>query len=214
MKKLILSLIFFLLLTGSLSAQKQFDGSVKYNIAYEGETIKLNLFLNGDNFRMDKTTSTGSQSLLFAGGLTVVLYPAQTIYAEYNDINDALKETMPPLFQNTPDELKLTKTGEVKKILGVECEKWILKNQITSIEMYVAKGLKFNSSAIDAMPAYFIDWKKIVKKEKVLPLAIHIKDDLGNALYSFEAFDLSSGAPSKDLFKVPEKYKKTGKRYQ
>ena len=214
MVRLVSQIIFLLfLLLIPLKAQKKFQGEIKYHVKYEGENIQLNLFIQNKNFRMDKLNSGQNETYLFANGLSVVLYPELQIYAEYNDIKDDLLTTKPPLFDNVSGELKLIKTETKEKIHGIECGKWILKNQVTSVEMWVTREIEFNKNLIDALPEYFVDWKGVINKEKAFPLLIIIKDELGNTLYSFEASEIVFNAPPKETFSVPGSFKKqSGKK--
>jgi hypothetical protein len=209
MKRLLFyTLALTIVFAAAVHGQSQAGCRVKYIVKYEGESIQLNICFQNNNLKMDKNSSSGNETFLFANGISVVIYPAQQIYAEYSDIKDTLLTAKPPLFGNVSDELKLTKTEIKEKIAGVECEKWILKNQITSVEMWVNKEIQFNKSFIDLLPKYSVDWQKVVKEENVLPLLVDIKDDLGNTIYSFQASDVDFKAPGKDVFILPANFKK------
>lgn len=212
MKRLILC-AFILVLIGTAvnRGQNQTGGKVKYLVKYEGESTQLSIYMLNNNLRMDKKNSTRNESFLFANGLSVVLYPAQQIYVEYNDIKDSLLDEKPPLFAGTKDDLKLTKTGIKEKITGIECEKWILKNKVTSVEMWVNEEIEFNRNFIDLLPKYFVDWQKVLKTENAFPLLVEIKDDLGNIIYSFEASEIDFKAPPDNLFIIPGNFIRTEK---
>lgn len=213
MKRILLySVIYALTFTMCQYAQKKFEGEIKYIVKYEGESINLNLFVQNANMKLEKQAGSGSEIFMYLNGLSFVLYPAQQIYAEYNDIKDVLKDTKPPIFENMKDELKLKKTGMKEKIMGIDCEKWILKNPAAEIEMWVTNEIKFNSSIIDALPKFFIDWQEILKKEKTFPLLVKIKDELGNTLYSFEAYYADANAIENNTFVVPADYKRIKKK--
>jgi uncharacterized protein (DUF779 family) len=212
MKRIILY-AFMLVLTGTAVnlGQNQTGGKVKYLVRYEGESTQLTIYMLNNNLRMDKKNSTRNESFLFVNGLSVVMYPAQQVYVEYNDIKDSLLDEKPPLFAGTKDDLKLTKTGIKEKITGIECEKWILKNQVTSVEMWVNKEIEFNKNFIDLLPKYFVDWQKVLKTKNAFSLLVEIKDDLGNVIYSFEASEIDFKTPPDNLFIIPGNFVRTDK---
>lgn len=193
-----------------IRAQKKAEGEIKYKIQYEGEAIQLNLFFMGNNFRMDKSGKEGESIIMAVNGVTGVLYPAQNVYVEYGDIKDKNFFEKPPVFENMKDELKLIKTEEKMNILGIDCEKWILKNNVTSVEMYVNREIKFNKTALQVFPKYFVDWQDILYQEKACPMLVKIKDDLGNTIYSFEAVDLNLHKLDENTFLIPQGYQKLG----
>ncbi len=205
--------IFILLACFGISARAQVNkpAEIKYKVSYEGEAVWLNLYLNNLNFRLERKTAVDNQIYLFAGGISAVLYPAQNIYAEYDDIKDELLNEKPPI-AGYPDKPGLSKTGIKKDILGIECEKWILKNSFTSVEIYVNSNLKFNPKILDLLPKYSVDWQEIVKKEKAMPLLVIIKDDAGESIYRFEAYDINLEEQDKALFIIPYNFEKRGKR--
>jgi hypothetical protein len=212
MKRMILySIIYILTAAISLYAQKKFEGEIKYLVKYEGESININLFIQNANMKLEKQAGDKNEIFMSLNGVSFVLYPAQQIYAEYNDIKDNLQYAKPPIFENLKDELKLNKTGVKESIMGIGCEKWILKNPISEVEIWVTNEIEFNAQVLDALPKYFIDWQEALKKEKVFPLLVKIKDELGNTLYSFEAYNTTAGGIKKDTFVLPAGYKKTGK---
>ncbi len=214
MKRNIFYPIAFILFTSAIQySQNKFEGEIKYKVKYEGENITLNLFIQNSNVKLESKAAGGANEIfMLLNGLSVVLYPAQQIYVEYNDIKDDLKDNKPPIFGNLKDELKLKKTEVNESILGLNCEKWILKNPVTEVEMWVTREIKFNSGLLDAMPQYFVDWQEVLKKEKVLPMLVKIKDDLGNIIYSFEAYDANPGATEKNTFAIPANFIKQGKK--
>lgn len=212
MKRIIFcAFLLMLVCTAVNRGQKQTGIKVKYVVKYEGENTQINIYMRNNNLRMDKKSSTQNESYLFFNGLSVVMYPAQQIYAEYNDIKDSLLNEKPPLFGDVKDDLKLTKTGIKEKITGIECEKWILKNQVTSVEMWVNGEIEFNKNFIDMLPKYFVDWQKVLKTENAFPLMVEIKDELGNTVYLFEASEIDFKAPPDNLFIIPGNFIKTNK---
>lgn len=201
----------FLVLAGFAVQAQQIKGeTVKYIIKYEGETVRLNLYLNGNNQQLDQTNTKGQtdKSFLFGAGIAVVLYPPEKIYTEYNDLKDTLINKKPPLFNNIKDETGLIKTGKRKSILGLDCEEWIIKNSFSTVELWVNNSIPVDPRIIDAMPEYSIDWKKYVKEEKAFPVLINIKDDMGETVYSFEAVEFSNSLPDINLFAIPANYTK------
>lgn len=202
----LLSLIFISL----AYAQGKKGAEIKYKVVYEGEAIRLNLFLSNLDFRLERLSAGDKKVFLFAGGISAVLYPAQSIYAEYDDIKDELLTEKPPI-AGYQDKLKLAKTGIKKEILRVECEKWILKNSFTSIEMFVSRELKFNPKLLDLLPRYSVDWQEFLKKEKALPLLVIIKDEFGETIYTFEAYDVNLEEQDETLFMIPRNFGKKGK---
>ncbi len=195
----------------SVQAQQFKGGTVKYIAKSEGETIRLNLFINGSNQKLDQTNSKGQtgKSFLFGAGIGVVLYPPEQIYTEYSDLKDTLINRKPPLFGNKEDEVKFIKTEKRKNILGLECREWIIKNQFSTVELWVNSNLLVDYRIIEAMPEYTIDWKKYVIEEKAFPVAINIKDENGETVYSFEAVEFSNALPDISLFAIPQEYTKS-----
>ena len=212
MKRAAIYIILLLVFSdGILKAQKGNAAEINYKMSYEGESIQLNLFLSNLNFRLEKNSAEDKQVYLFAGGLSVVLYPALNIYAEYDDIKDELLNEKPPI-AGFSDKPILTKTKIKENILGVECEKWILKNSFTSVEMYINRDIKFNPKILDLLPEYSVDWQETLKKEKALPLLVIIKDETGETIYRFEAYNIMLEAQDEALFRIPGNFDKKGKR--
>jgi hypothetical protein len=101
----------------------------------------------------------------------------------------------------------ITKTGETKKILGYDCEKFMFVQDGSKGESWMTKDLGsfmfFGQSQKE-----IADWQKEILNEGYFPLQVTEYDDNGNVESAYNVVQVTPQELSSDMFAVPSSYQK------
>lgn len=211
MRKLKVFLL-FLVLAVVVGAQG-FEGFVKYKVDAAGESTNLKYYKKGNMMRMEpelKGTDMGG-AIIFKGDKTYMLMPGQKMYMEMSDnmpgmMGGRLKDDNSDMDE---DFEKPINTGETKDILGYTCEKWIFKDDETTVELWAAKGLGdfvMLSSPMgqDNLP----NWYNEISEGGFFPMSVTAMDSDGNVQSKMEVIDIKEESVADSMFEIPSNYKK------
>ena len=189
--------------TKSVRAQS-FEGVVEFSITTEQGTIPMTYLMKGDNIRVEMEGPGGRKGTVLMDakeGKSVMLMDQMKMYMEL---------PTPPPPDSSEAKPEITKTGKTQKILGYECQQFIIKDAETKSEVWVTKdlgtfrmagmGRRDRGSRAEA-------WQKIIGSEGAFPLqATTQKGD--EQVSKMIATKIEKKSLDESLFKIPEGYKK------
>jgi hypothetical protein len=197
--------ITLLVLVGSpaqLRAQS-FEGTVEYSITTEEGTMPMTYMMKGDNVRIEMEQAPGRKAAILIDGKenkSVMLMDKMKMYMEL---------PAPPSPDADAPKPEITKTGKTQKILGYDCQQFVVKEGDAESDVWVAKGLgtfqmfkmggprgKSNAEA----------WQKLIGSEGGFPLLATTKEG-DSQISKMEATKVEKKSLDDALFKIPEGYK-------
>jgi Domain of unknown function (DUF4412) len=106
-------------------------------------------------------------------------------------------------------EAKVTKTGKIEKIAGMDCENWTIEGGDEKVDVCAAKGIAYFDFAADPKPgATEPPWAASLTKEKVFPLRVTVHDKAGKEQFRAEAQAVVRKKLDDSLFQLPAGFKK------
>jgi hypothetical protein len=192
----ILLLIAFLL-AGNTFAQKAFEGKVVFNVEADGQNQVMDYYAKDKMFRMEVPDQGGY--ILFDSKVSkmYIVMEEQKMYME----------TAIDASNSNAGAGSITKTGETKKILGYDCEKFLFEQDGSKGESWMTKELgafMFFTESQQGMA----DWQKEILNEGYFPLLVTEYDKSGNAVSTYNVTEVTPKELSSDMFVVPASYQK------
>jgi hypothetical protein len=193
--KVVLSLLIFLF-SGVLLAQENFEGKVKFDVEEDGKAQVMDYYAKDKKYRMEMPDKGGT--ILFDSNklMMYVLMDKEKMYME---------SQMMPLSMGGAG--KVSKTGEIKTILGHECEKFIFEQEDLSGEAWMTKDLgafMFFMESQQDMPS----WQKEIVDAGYFPLQVTQYSKRENKKSVYNVTEVTPMELSDDLFVVPPSYEK------
>jgi hypothetical protein len=191
-----LSLI-LLFSAGNSFSQNAFQGKVVFNVEAEGQKQVMDYYAKDKKFRMEVPDQGGY--ILF-DSQTMKMYivmDEQKMYME-NPIDAS---------NSNGSASSITKTGETKKILGYECEKFLFEQNGSKGESWMTKELgafMFFSQSQQGMA----DWQKEILNEGYFPLQVTEYNSNGKVGSAYNVLEVTPQELSSDMFAVPSSYQK------
>jgi len=190
-----LSLI-LLLLSGNTFAQTVFEGKVVFNVEANGTKQVMDYYAKDKKFRMEIPDQ---------GGYIIFDTQSFNMYIVMDEQKMYMVSSMNS--STTGSAGSITKTGETKKILGYDCEKFLFEQDGSKGESWMTKGLGsfmfFSQSQTE-----LADWQKEILNEGYFPLQMTEYDDNGNAESTYNVIEVTPKELSSDMFAVPASYQK------
>lgn len=120
----------------SFAAAQSFEGVIEMQVKSPNlETpMPMKYFVKGDFIRMETQSPRGEMAIIMdsKNKKTIMLMPQMQSYME---------RTIDAPTQGDAKKSEITKTGKTEKILGYDCEQFIMKGEKGETEMWAAKGL-------------------------------------------------------------------------
>ncbi len=122
----------------SFAAAQSFEGIIEMQMKDQNQesSMPVKYLVKGDLIRMEMQSPRGEMTMIMdsKNKKTIILMPQMQSYME---------RSMDAPAQPAGDAKKseITKTGKTEKILGYDCEQFIMKGEKGQTEMWAAKGL-------------------------------------------------------------------------
>jgi hypothetical protein len=196
----------------SISAQKTFEGKVKIKITSKDQIITMDYFVKGKNLKMEIGNGEKTGSFIMKGNKYLVLMPAQKMYME---IDSKILENLPGMRikaknNNNSKNFNINKfkTGKTKKILGYNCEQWIINDNSGQVEAWVTNELgNFMTMDSPTGGGYSPVWSSYLKDNGFFPMVV-ISSNKNGKSSKFEVVDVNKMSLSNSEFAPPSNYKK------
>ncbi len=212
-KKIFLHLlvIFLLFITASINAQKTFEGKIKIKLSSENQNIIMDYYVKDNNIKMELNNGEENGSFIMKGKNYLVLIPAQKMYMEIS--SEMLKKLseMKPAINTKHDKHKKNidinklKTGKTKKILGYNCEQWIINNDDEVTEVWVTNELgNFITMDSPMGKGYSPAWSTYLQNNGFFPMKVISN----NGKSVFEVIEVDKKSLNDTIFSPPSNYKK------
>jgi hypothetical protein len=191
----ILSILLFLF-AGNIFAQKAFEGKVVFNVQANGEKQVMDYYAKDNKFRMEVPNQGGYIIFDSKASKMYILMDAQKMYME----------TPIDASNSTESAGSIKKTGETKKILGYDCEKFLFDQDASKGESWMTKDLgsfMFFTESQQGMA----DWQKEILNEGYFPLEVTEYSN-GKVESSYNVTEVTPQELSSDMFTIPSSYQK------
>ena len=197
----------------SLSFARQFEGVIEMQMkdANQDSPTPMKYMVKGDLVRMEMQSPRGEMAMIMnlKERKTIMLMPQMNSYME---------RTMDSAVQRPADAKKseLTKTGKTEKILGYDCEQYIIKGEKRETEIWAAKGLgtctrhpmgggRGRMGGGGQMPE---GWEDEIRSKGFFPLRTMTKNAEGKEESRMEVTKIEKKDLDASLFKAPEGWQK------
>jgi len=196
--KLTLTILSLILIfsAGNIFAQKAFEGKVVFKVEANGEKQVMDYYAKDKKFRMEVPDQGGY--IIFDSNTSkmFIVMDEQKMYMET------------PIDASNSSESagSITKTGETKKILGYECEKFLFDQDGSKGESWMTKELgafMFFTESHQGMA----DWQKEILNEGYFPLQVTEYSN-GKVESSYVVTEVTPKELSSDMFAIPSSYQK------
>ena len=181
---------------GNTFAQKAFEGKVVFNVTTDGQTQAMDYYAKDRTFRMEVPEQGGYIIFDSKASKMYIVMDEQKMYMETAiDQSNSDKSTG-----------SITKTGETKKILGFECEKFLFDQDGSKGESWMTKDLgafMFFTESQQGMA----DWQKEILNEGYFPLQVTEYSN-GKVESSYNVTEVTPKALSSEMFAIPSSYQK------
>jgi hypothetical protein len=188
----------------SLLRAQSFEGVVEYTVTTEEGTMPMTYMMKGDNVRVEMEQQPGRKAAILMDAKenkSIMLMDQMKMYMDL---------PAPPQADSTMPKPEITKTGKTQKILGYNCQQFLVKEGDRQSDVWVTKQLgrfqmlrmggrggKGNSEA----------WQKMIGSEGGFPLLAITKEG-DSQVSKMEATKVDKKSLDASLFKIPEGYKK------
>jgi len=195
----------FVFIAASLQQARaqSFEGVVEYSITGEQGTMPMSYLMKGDNVRVEMEQRPGMKAAILIDAKTnksVMLMDKMKMYMELPE---------PPAPDSTTPKPQITKTGKTQKILGYDCQQFIVKEGDMESEVWVTKDLgTFQMMRMGGRQgkANAEAWQKMVGSEGGFPLLATTKQG-DTQISKMEATKIEKKSLDDALFKIPDGYK-------
>jgi hypothetical protein len=187
----------------SLLRAQSFEGVVEYTVTTDEGTRPMTYMMKGDNVRVEMEERPGRKAAILMdakNGKSIMLMDQMKMYMDL---------PAPPASDSTVPKPEITKTGKTQKILGYNCQQFLIKAGDRQSDVWVTKELgrfqmlrmggrggKGNSEA----------WQKMIGSEGGFPLLAITKEG-DTQVSKMEATKVNKKSLDDALFKIPEGYK-------
>ena len=188
--------ILLFLFAGNIFAQKAFEGKVVFNVQTDGQKQVMDYYAKDNKFRMEVPDQGGYIIFDSKASKMFIVMDEQKMYME----------TAIDASTSDKNEGSITKTGETKKILGYDCEKFLFEQDGSKGESWMTKELgafMFFSESQQEMA----DWQKEILSEGYFPLEVTEYSN-GKVESSYNVTEVTPKELSSDMFAVPSSYQK------
>lgn len=200
------AVIFAALCTATLPSvlwAQTFEGVVEYSVTTGEGTMPMTYMMKGNNVRVEMEGRPGMKAVFLIDAKknkSIMLMEKMKMYME-----------MPAVPPGDSDEPKpeITKTGKTQKILGYECQQFLVKEGDNESEVWVTKELgKFQMFEMGGPQGKSNEeaWQKMIGSEGGFPLLATTKEG-DEQLSKMVATKVEKKSLDDALFKIPDGYK-------
>ena len=184
---------------GNIFSQNAFQGKVVFSVEADGEEQVMDYLAKDNKFRMEVPDEGGYILFDTKTSKMYIVMDEQEMYME-TDLqgmgNDSEGSTG-----------SFTKTGETKKILGYDCEKFEFVDEDSKGESWMTKEL--GSFMFFTQNQHGVaDWQNEVLKEGYFPLQVIEYDEDGEVASNYTVVEVTPKELSSDMFTLPSSYQK------
>jgi hypothetical protein len=197
MKTLTTTLILLIFLfAGVTYAQDAFEGKVIFDVEEDGNKQVMDYYAKDKKFRMEMPDEGGT-----------ILFDSQALkmYVIMDEQKMYMETQMMPLSMGGAGSV--SKTGEIKNILGYDCEKFIFEQEDLEGEAWMTEELgafMFFMESQQEMPA----WQSEVLDAGYFPLQVTQYNKRENKQSVYNVIEVTPMNLSSDLFVPPSSYEK------
>jgi hypothetical protein len=197
MKTLTTTLILLIFLfAGVTYAQDAFEGKVIFDVEEDGNKQVMDYYAKDKKFRMEMPDEGGT-----------ILFDSQALkmYVIMDEQKMYMETQMMPLSMGRAGSV--SKTGEIKNILGYDCEKFIFEQEDLEGEAWMTEELgafMFFMESQQEMPA----WQSEVLDAGYFPLQVTQYNKRENKQSVYNVIEVTPMNLSSDLFVPPSSYEK------
>ncbi len=208
MKRMFISTVLLLCACAAIASAAQFEGKAIYEISTNGRTMDMTVYVKDQKSRVEVAGTEGMGVKLLMDWGTKKSY----MLMDEQQMAMSMPLVMPdaPKSNDESDAVKPEKTGKTKKILGRECEQWIMKSDDNTIEFWNAKGLGnfagFMGQAPMGLTSGFPDISAVAGLEEFFPMQVTIKNKTGQQIFSMQAKEVVPEQLAESMFSVPSSY--------
>jgi hypothetical protein len=180
-----------------------FEGVVEYSITTEEGTMPMTYMSKGDNVRVEMEGRPGMKAVILMDtkqNKATMLMEQMKMYMEMPEPQSSDEEAAKP---------EITKTGKTQKILGYECQEFIVKEGDEVTDVWVTKDLgKFQMFRMGGPGAKkeADEWQKVIGSENGFPLLATTKEG-DEQISKMVATKVEKKSLDDALFKIPEGFK-------
>ena len=199
----IVLLLSFASLPSQLRAQK-FEGTVEFSVTTDERAVPMTYMIKGDNIRMEMEGRPGMKAVILFNvkdKKTITIIEGMKMYME---------SPVPQAADSAAPKVEFKKTGKSQKILGYDCEEYLITSEnhetsvwvtdkLGSFELYKMGGGR-QRAAVDA-------WQKEIGSKGGFPLLAVTKTD-GKDVATMKVTKIEKKSLDESLFKIPEGYQK------
>jgi hypothetical protein len=182
---------------------QSFEGVVEYTVTTEEGTMPMTYMSKGDNVRVEMEGRPGMKAVILMdtkANKSTMLMEQMKMYMEMPSAPSTDEETTKP---------EITKTGKTRKILGYDCQEYIVKEGDEVTDVWVTKDLgKFQMFRMGGPGAKkeADEWQKIIGSENGFPLLATTKNG-DDQVSKMVATKVDKKSLDNALFQIPEGFK-------
>ena len=191
--------ILFFLFSGYNFGQNAFQGKVVFAVEQDGEELVLDYLAKDKKFRMEVPDEGGYIIFDSRTSKMYIVMDEQEMYME-TDLQSSGDGS-----ENNAGSI--TKTGETKKILGYDCEKFLFADEDSKGESWMTKELG-SFMFFTQNQQGVANWQNEVLNEGYFPLQVTEYDEDGEIESSYTVTEVTPKELSSGLFVVPASYQK------
>ncbi|MGB2868227.1 MAG: DUF4412 domain-containing protein [Bacteroidota bacterium] len=192
-------------LIGSAAFAQSFEGVVQMTVKGENGENAITYMMKDDVVRMEFEGGRRGPMVMLRNNKedkTIVLMSEMKSYMEM---------TMPQVpkdKEGAPVKGKVTKTGKTEKILGYDCDQFIVKNEDKETEVWAAKGIGKFMRMSGPRQQNVYRWENESEFKDYFPLRVVSRATEDEKESSMEVTKIEKKSLNAALFKIPEDFKK------
>jgi len=187
----------------SLVRAQTFEGVIEFTVTGERGTMPMTYMMKGDNVRVEMEGRPGMKADFLIDTKENKSYMLMEQMKMYMEL------PAPPPPDSSAPKPEITKTGKTQKILGYDCEEFLIKDGDRNSEVWITKDLgpfqlfkmggRQGQNNVEA-------WQKMVGSEGGFPLLATTKEG-DTEISKMVATNVEKKSLDDSLFKIPEGYK-------
>ena len=185
-------------------AQNHFEGKITFKVFDDGESTLMDYYAKGSKIRFESKGEEQEGQVIWDTSVRqfMLIMPQQKMYMVMKVPESDMKKDNS---ERLGKDVKFTKTGETKKILGYTAEKLIYKDDEDKGEAWMTQELGafklFNNPMQKESDKP--QWQKDFEKGGYFPLEVY-----ENGKKVFEIINIEKKSLDKSMFEAPAKFKK------
>jgi len=210
MKNKILSFfIFALILVGSASSAQSFEGVIKFQKQTDVGNTNYVYYIKGDNIRIDELDNNGN-----VDGTFLVNLKAKTMLS-LNYERKLYMDNKRPADAPVNGKCEITKTKNVKVIMGYNCREYIVKNtaENTQVSYWIAEK-KFNFfqgllKVLNRKDKSSVYYQQIIGLKEAFPFSsVETTISDKKQVNRMDVTEIKAKVLNASLFEVPKEFRK------